>query len=236
MFEGCLPVSSLSHASSFHNNDWALFGPENLLDGHARALVETNTFISVHDWNQWVQFEFECPITLTRLYLTNAKWHGFWNGNIWISVKNESVLGVPWTHTIGDEDVCGKISQANLWDASTHELDCTQPMTGQFVILQMRKWERFRWNEVVFFDSYHELGNIFTIYQQVSICKKDLCFQVKAWKHRQWPLPHLALREDTPLQQMHLTKISSTTLLPHLKLSLGFSGSLPAKSKSSELS
>ena len=53
----------------------------------------------------------------------------------------------------------------NLYDGSLHELDCDEPMIGKFVILQMRKYQVFRLNEVVFFDSYDEQGG----YLQFSI-------------------------------------------------------------------
>ncbi len=129
-----------------------------MVDGHVQ-FGEPFTFISPLAWNQWGQWEFECQITLTKVYITNNRYNGALSGNVWISVKNESVVGVTYGSTIGDEDVCGTLPN-NFADTSVHELECNQPMVGQFVIFQQRKYEYIRMNEILFFDSYHELGEL----------------------------------------------------------------------------
>ncbi len=129
-----------------------------MVDGHVQWNEVPGTYISPLAWNQWGQWEFECQITLTKVYITSNRPLGWHNGNYWISVKNESVVGVAYGSSIGDEDLCGSLPAANFWDAATLELECDQPIVGKFVILQQRKYEYIRMNEIKFFDSYHELG------------------------------------------------------------------------------
>ncbi len=100
------------------------------------------------------------------IYYTNTKDYGQYTANIVISLRNESLVqGVDFEldpaaqPVFGNEDnTCGTFSGPGS-QGSLHEIMCDNPVVGEYVVYQQLVTQEYaRMNELVFFDSHHDLG------------------------------------------------------------------------------
>ena len=129
--------------------------PEYAMDGLVQE-EGTYTMVTVSDPDQWAEFEFKCEVEVTRVYLTNANYNGMLTTDLTVSVRTTD-------QTIAEATVCGVIS-GSFDNGTMHELDCTAPLVGKFLIIQqLGSEEKLRLNEVLAFHSRYEMGNLYAV-------------------------------------------------------------------------